>query len=130
MPLLASSLGQNSTRTTKFLYEFLVTRYPASLPAILSTTMAPFSTRQLDSPTWSHPSRLLPSNRVTQPASWLTAFGAREPAEKPRVVRARARRTVRLDAIPMVCPHFLNFEFVDGAAARMDEIVPSLSGCR
>src|SRR5215475_12528092 len=86
--------------------------------------MAPPSTRQLDSPTWSHPSRLLPSNRVTQPASWLTAFGAREPAEKPRAVRARARRTVRLDAIPMVFPHFLNFEFDGGAAARKDEIVP------
>src|SRR5262245_63091742 len=89
--------------------------------------MAPPSTRQLDSPTWSHPSRLLPSNRVTQPASWLTAFGAREPAEKPRAVMARAKRTVRLDAIPMVFPHFLNFEFVDGAAARMNEIAPSLS---
>src|SRR5215475_712613 len=89
--------------------------------------MAPSSTRQLDSPTWSHPSRLLPSNKVTQPASWLTALGASEPARKPRAVRARAKRTVRLDAIPMVFPHFLNFEFVDGAAARMDEIAPSLS---
>src|SRR5215831_3003798 len=84
--------------------------------------MAPPSTRQLDSPTWSHPSRLLPSNRVIQPASWLTAFGAREPAEKPRAVKARARPTVRLNAIPMVFPHFLNFEFDGGAAARKDEI--------
>src|SRR5262245_35799545 len=90
--------------------------------------MAPPSTRQLDSPTWSHPSRLLPSNRVTQPVSWLSAFSTREPAEKTRAVRARARRTVPFDAIPMVFPHFLNFEFVDIAAARMDEIVPSLSG--
>src|SRR5262245_27631497 len=89
--------------------------------------MAPSSTRQLDSPTWSHPSRLLPSNKVTQPASWLTAFGASEPGRKPRAVRARAKRTVRLDAIPMVFPHFLNFEFVAGAVARMDEIAPSLS---
>src|SRR5215471_5091252 len=71
--------------------------------------MAPSSTRQLDSPTWSHPSRLLPSNKITQPASWLTAFGASEPARKLRAVMARAKPTVRLDAIPMVFPHFLNF---------------------
>src|SRR5262245_21907191 len=87
--------------------------------------MAPSSTRQLDSRPSSHPSSPVPSNKVTQPASWPTAFGTGEPARKPRAVRAA--RTVLIDAIPMVFPHFLNLEFVDGAAARMDEIAASLS---
>src|SRR5215468_5565194 len=87
--------------------------------------MAPSSTRQLDSPTWSHPSRLLPSNKVTQPASWLTAFGASEPGRKPRAVRARAKRTVRLDAIPMVFPHFLNL-----SPERSQEWTKSLHLCQ
>ena len=68
MPLLASSLAQNSTYTWKSLYLVLVTRCAAAWLVRLSATIAPSSTRQLVSPTRSHSlPMVLPSNSETQP---------------------------------------------------------------
>src|SRR5258708_1083227 len=70
MPLLAGSSTQNSARIWKSLYAFFDTRKP--LP--LSAWTTPSASFQLASPIWFHWSRLLPSNRTTQPAwpdDWL-----------------------------------------------------------
>jgi hypothetical protein len=58
----------------KFLYEFLVTRWP---PLPLSATSAPSSMRQLASPVLFQSPMVLPSVSVTQPGPvWPTACGA------------------------------------------------------
>src|SRR5215813_743952 len=57
------------------LYEPLVTRWPPCCDVDLSATSAPSSTRQLAVPTWSQPSRLLPSNSWVQPVPvWVRAL--------------------------------------------------------
>src|SRR5262245_41997413 len=68
MPLLASSLAQNSTYPCKSLYLVLVTRCGAVWLVRLSATSTSSSTRQLVSPTRSHSLPIvLPSNSETQP---------------------------------------------------------------
>ncbi len=77
IPLLASSLAQNSAWIMKSLYLFLVTRWEESLLASLSATTAPSSSRQLLSPTRSQSPILLASSSVTQPSPlWPEAGGA------------------------------------------------------
>src|SRR3954451_48860 len=96
MPLLAFSSDQNSIRTCRSLYFSLLTRWP---PLPLSATIAPSSTRQLASPAWVKPSRLLPSNRVTKP-SFPVAAPAAASAETSTTDVSVAQRV--MNVLPVV----------------------------
>src|SRR5215510_16320765 len=109
-----------------FLYEFLVTRWPPppGWPSgrggavDLSATSAPSSTRQLAVPTWSQPSRLLPSNSWVQPVPvWAKAPWINMAAP------ARASAMVIADTRVMVFPPDVSKHLPDGSllAARLAE---------
>src|SRR5215510_16621114 len=108
------------------LYEFLVTRWPPppGWPSgrggavDLSATSAPSSTRQLAVPTWSQPSRLLPSNSWVQPVPvWAKApwINMAAPARASAVVIADRRVMV---FPPDVSKHFAQRQPL---AARLPE---------
>src|SRR5258705_10212452 len=115
MPLLASSSAQNSALIWKFLYEFLVTRWP---PLPLSATNAPSSMRQLASPVLSQSPMVLPSVSVTQPGPvWPTACGASEmakPAASSAMVVVNARIMMMSSLDTMATP-------ADGAGAALND---------
>src|SRR3981189_2186668 len=74
MTCRSSSSPYHSALIWKFLYEFLVTRWP---PLPLSATSAPSSMRQLASPVLFQSPMVLPSVTVPQPGPvWPTACGA------------------------------------------------------
>src|SRR5262245_41800049 len=64
LPLLAGSSSQHSAFISQSLYESLLTRTP--VPDVASIT--PPATFQLASPMGDQPSRLLPSNKLLEPA--------------------------------------------------------------
>src|SRR5262245_28680736 len=114
------------------LYEFLVTRWPPGpgcAEVDLSATSAPSSTRQLAVPTWSQPSRLLPSNSCVQPVPvWVRALWLKVAAP------TRASAVMIADTRVMLFPPDVFKLYVpDGSllAARMAEhvdLIPRRTG--
>src|SRR5688572_2445119 len=121
-PEFASSLDQNSTRRSKSLNLFLLTMKLASLPAFLSATTAPSSTRQLLSPSFDHSSNFEASRMVVHPSAGLALVGAVRPAQAPSVMAA----AIRMRILPPLIETQSRMAFAASSTTFGDELMKRL----